>query len=73
MNVLRTVHTDAGLHPGDFKPERGMTVQNGIWGRRRRDDTTISRRRSDLFFVAYRKAQFKESVTASFPSSKFNG
>jgi len=32
MNVLRTVHADAGLHQGDLKPERGMTVQNGIWG-----------------------------------------
>src|SRR5580658_7343788 len=41
MNVLRTVHADAGLHPGAPKLERGMTVQNGIWGAapsRRYDD-----------------------------------
>jgi alkylation response protein AidB-like acyl-CoA dehydrogenase len=32
MNVLRTVHSDAGLHPAAPKPERGITVRNGVWG-----------------------------------------
>jgi alkylation response protein AidB-like acyl-CoA dehydrogenase len=45
MNVLRTVHHDAEVHAGDPKPERGATVQNGIWGAapsRRYDDLAAS-------------------------------
>jgi alkylation response protein AidB-like acyl-CoA dehydrogenase len=41
MNVLRTAHPDADAPPGAPKPERGTTVQNGIWGAapsRRYDD-----------------------------------
>jgi alkylation response protein AidB-like acyl-CoA dehydrogenase len=39
MNVLRAVHADVG--PGAPQPERGVTVQDGIWGAapsRRHDD-----------------------------------
>jgi alkylation response protein AidB-like acyl-CoA dehydrogenase len=41
MNVLRPAHADAEAPPGTPKPERGVTVQNGIWGAapsRRYDD-----------------------------------
>ena len=41
MNVLRTVHANAGLHPDASKPAPGATVQSGVWGAapsRRYDD-----------------------------------
>jgi alkylation response protein AidB-like acyl-CoA dehydrogenase len=41
MNVSRTVRADAGVHSGAPKPERGTTVQKGVWGAapsRRYDD-----------------------------------
>ena len=41
MNIVRTAVADAAVHPGAPKPERGTTVQNGVWGAapsRRYDD-----------------------------------
>jgi alkylation response protein AidB-like acyl-CoA dehydrogenase len=41
MNIVRTALADAAAHPGAPKPERGTTVQNGVWGAapsRRYDD-----------------------------------
>src|SRR5580692_816098 len=41
MNVLRTAHADAAASADAPKPERGVTVQDGIWGAapsRRYDD-----------------------------------
>jgi hypothetical protein len=41
MNVLRPGHANAEVHLEGPKPERGTTVQNGIWGAapsRRYDD-----------------------------------